>query len=136
MRVVQAMEKHTLPPDVELFDGATAGIDLLDAIADRRKVIIIDAISGSAEPGTVLRLKPEDLLPQESPSVSLHELGFLETLTIAELLGSAPTEVIILGVKPYSIECGLELSPEIKRLVPRIIDLVLAELESAGENQP
>lgn len=136
VHVVQALEERALPTDVELFDGATAGIDLLDTIADRRKVIVIDAISGSAEPGTVLRLSPADLLPRETPSVSLHELGFLETLTIAGLIGAAPAEVVIIGVKPYSIECGLELSPELKRLVPRIIDLVLAELESAGEDRP
>ena len=57
VRVVEAMQKLDLPPEVELFDGATAGMDLLNVLADRRKVIVIDAIEGDYEPGTVLRLR-------------------------------------------------------------------------------
>ncbi len=130
VRVIEAMGERPIPPGVELFDGATAGIDLLDALADRRKVIVIDAMDGHCEPGTVLRLCPEDLTPSPGQSVSLHEVGFLETLTIAGRLGAAPEEVVIYGVQPQVVECGLDLSPEISRLVPRIIELVMADVDS------
>ena len=129
VRVVEAMAEMELPPDVELFDGATAGLDLLDVMADRRRVIVIDAVEGDTAPGTVLRLGPEDLVPRDGGGVSLHEIGLLEALTLAKRLGIAPQEVVVLGVMPQSVECGLELSPEIARLVPEIIKLVLAELK-------
>ena len=128
VRVVQAMEGVELPRDVELFDGATAGLDLVDALADRRKVIVIDAIEGDSEPGTVLRLSPEELAPRNAQSVSLHEIGLLDALVAAEQLGVRPKEVVIFGVKPKEVSCGLELSPEIDRLVPEIIELVMADL--------
>lgn len=130
VRVVQALERLALPPDVELFDGATAGLDLLDVLADRRKVIVIDAIAGDSAPGTVLRLTPADLVPHPGRPVSLHEVGFVETLTMARHLGIAPAQVVVLGVKPYDIACGLDLSPEIARLVPRLMELVLAEVQA------
>ncbi len=130
VRVVQAMEGLVLPPDVELFDGATAGLDLLDVLADRRKVIAIDAIAGDSAPGTVLRLSPDDLVPEESHRVSLHEIGFLETLAAAEQLGVAPQELVVFGVKPLDVSYGLDLSPKIARLLPRIVELVLSELET------
>ena len=129
VRVVQAMERMELPRDVELFDGATAGLDLIDVLADRRKVIVIDAIEGGAEPGTVLRLGPEDLAPCNGKGVSLHEIGLLEALTVARQLGTAPHEVVIFGIKPKVVDYGLTLSPEIAQLVPRIIESVLAELD-------
>ena len=129
VRVVEAMAEMELPPDVELFDGATAGLDLLDVLADRRRVVVIDAVKGDYEAGTVLRLGPEDLLPSDGRGVSLHEIGLLEALMLAERLGTPPQEVIVLGVKPRDVGCGLALSPEIARLVPRIIELVLTELE-------
>lgn len=129
VRVVEAMERIDLPPDVELFDGATAGLDLLDALAGRRKVIVIDAIGGDSEPGTVLRLSPEDLVALDGRGMSLHEIGLLETLTAAKQLGVAPQELVVLGVKPRDVSCGLTLSPETARLVPEIVELVLAELE-------
>ncbi|UCG15951.1 MAG: hydrogenase maturation protease [Phycisphaerales bacterium] len=128
VRVVEAMERLELPPEVELFDGATAGLDLVDVLADRCKVIVIDAIDGDSKPGTVLRLTPEDVAPQEDRGVSLHEIGLLETLMVARQLGVAPQETIIFGVKPHDVGCGLDLSAEMARLVPRIIGLVLAEL--------
>lgn len=130
VRVIEAMQKMNLPPDVELFDGATAGLDLLDVLADRRKVIVIDAMDGEAAPGTVVRLQPSDLAPQSSAGLSLHEIGLLETLITAERLGIRPEEVVVLGVKPKDLSHGLDLSPEIAELVPRIVDMVLAELRS------
>jgi hydrogenase maturation protease len=134
VRVVQALEQMPLPPDVEVFDGATAGVDLLDVLAGRRKVVVIDAIAGDSAPGTVLRLTPDDLVPRHQQGVSLHDLGLLETLALAKQLDLAPEEVIIIGVKPHNVACGLELSAEIARAVPGIIDLVLAELEQSRES--
>ena len=128
VRVVQAMEGVELPRDVELFDGATAGFDLVEILADRRKVIVIDAIEGDSEPGTVLRLSPEELAPRDSQNVSLHEIGVLEALRMVRHIGTPPDEVVIFGVKPKEVSCGLELSPEIDRLVPEIIELVMADL--------
>lgn len=129
VRAVEAMQRLDLPRGVELFDGATAGLDLLDVLADRRKVIVIDAIEGEVDPGTVLRLGVDDLVPREGRGVSLHELGFMETLAVARRLGIAPQEVIVLGVKPKDVSWGLDLSPEIDRLVPEIVRHVVGELE-------
>ena len=130
VRVIEAMERLELPANVELFDGATAGLDLLGVLVGRRKVIVIDAIDAECEPGTVLRLDPEDLVLQGDPGVSLHEIGLMETLAAAKQLGIAPREVVILGVKPKDVCHGLALSPEISGLVPTIVDRVTAELET------
>jgi hydrogenase maturation protease len=128
VRVVESMERMNLPHGVELFDGATAGLDLLDAIAGRRKVIVIDAMQGDLGPGTVLRLGPEDLASPAGPGLSLHEVGLLEALAAAGRLGIAPEEVVILGVKPKDCSYGLALSPEIESLLPKVAEAVLAEL--------
>ena len=101
-------------------------------LTGRRKVIVIDAIEGDYEPGTVLRLRPEDLAPGAGGSISAHEIGVLETLAAARQLGTCPQEVVVLGVKPFDTGCGLELSAEITRLVPQIIELVQKELAGDG----
>jgi hydrogenase maturation protease len=131
VRVVEAMGQMSLPSDVEILDGGTAGVDLLDALADRQKVIVIDAIAGDIAPGTVLRLEPDDLVPRHTPGISLHDLGLVETLALARQLNVSPREVVIIGAKPHSIDCGLELTPAAQRLVPEIIALVMAELQQA-----
>jgi len=128
---VEAMDRLKLPDNVELLDGGTAGADLLDAIAERRKVIVIDALDADVEPGTILRLKPEDLLTDYSGGMSLHEFGVADTLRMARHLKCEPKEVIIIAVKPMNIEPGIGLTEQMTALLPKIIECVLTEIRTA-----
>jgi len=127
--------RPTLPDDVELYDGGTFGIDLLDTIANRRKVIVIDAVRADAAPGTVLRFTAADLVRPGRPDLSLHQVGLFETLAMARQLGCAPEEVVIFGIVPMALEPGLELSPQVAAVVPRVVDLVLAELNKRDQGK-
>ena len=129
MRVVEAMQGINLPRNVELVDGGTAGLDLLDVVADRRKVIVIDVVQADNKPGTVLRFGADDFTPQGVATVSLHQVGLLETLMMAKHLGCAPRPVVIFGIEPKEMGYGLELSAQVVAVVPSVINLVLAELE-------
>ena len=128
VRVIEQMQKMHLPDDVEVIDGGTAGADLLDVLAERRKVIVIDAVQADCEPGTVLRFTADDLTQPDGVGMSLHELGLGEALTMTRKLECAPEDVVVFGIKPKDISCGLELSEEIAASVPKVIELVLAEI--------
>ncbi len=127
IRVIEQMQKMHLPDDVELVDGGTAGADLLDVLAERRKVIVIDAVQADCEPGTVIRFTADDLVRPEGVGMSLHELGLGEALTMTRQLGCAPKEVVVFGIKPKDIGCGLELSEKIAASVAKVIELILGE---------
>ena len=129
VRVIEQMQTMHLPDYVELIDGGTAGADLLDALAERRKVIIIDAVQADCEPGTVLRFTTDDLVRPDGVGMSLHELGLGEALTMTRQLGCTPEDVVVFGIKPKDIECGIELSEKIMSSVPKVIELVLEEIE-------
>jgi hydrogenase maturation protease len=127
---VEAMERLKPLDNVELLDGGTAGADLLDAIADRHKVIVIDALDADVEPGTILRLKPEDLLNDSANNISLHEYGIADTLRMARHLHCEPKEVIIIGVKPLDLNPGIGLSKEMTARMPKIIECILSEIKT------
>jgi hydrogenase maturation protease len=128
VRVIEQMQKIPLPDDVELIDGGTAGADLLDVLAERRKVIVIDAIQADCEPGTVLRFTADELTQPDGVGMSLHELGLGGALAMTKQLGCEPKEVVVFGIKPRDISCGLELSKEITASLPKVVELVLAEI--------
>jgi len=128
VRVMEQMQKMHLPDDVELVDGGTAGADLLDVLAERRKIIVIDAVQADCEPGTVLRFTADDLVRPDGVGMSLHELGLGEALTMTRQLGCEPKDVVVFGIKPKDIRWGLELSEEITASVPKVVELVLAEI--------
>ncbi|MDI6814749.1 MAG: HyaD/HybD family hydrogenase maturation endopeptidase [Dehalococcoidales bacterium] len=133
VRVIQRMHGMELPKYIELFDGGTAGFDLLNTLAGRSKIIVIDAVQLRHEPGAIIRLKPKDILQRGISFASLHQIGLLEALSAAEQLGCAPQQIVIFGVQPKKLSWGLELSPEVASAVPRVIELVLAELGIRGK---
>ncbi len=130
IHAVRCLAERALPPGVEVLDGGTSGADLVDHLAGRAKVVVIDAASGNGPPGTIYRCKASELIAQEG-SLSLHEFGLADSLHMAEQLGCAPQSVIVLGVQPATLEPGMELSPEIAAVLPHIIKLALAEAASA-----
>lgn len=126
--VIKALDDVEVPPSVELLDGGTAGADLLDFICNRQKVIFIDAVKADAAPGSIFRMTAENLTENLGQRVSLHEFGLVETLLMAKQLNCAPRQVILFGVTPKDISCGIGLSEELKAAVPRVIELLLNEL--------
>ena len=131
VRVIEAMADLTLPADISLLDGGTYGIDLIDDISGKRKVIVVDAADGGSEPGTVYRISADELFEKTEGSISLHEFGLFEVLRTARCLGCAPREVIIFGVQPKEVCLSLELSDEVKAAVPQVIERVLAEIHGS-----
>jgi len=128
VRVIEAMQDMKLPENVELLDGGTASIDILENLKNREKVIIIDTVKGGGEPGTVYRFTPADIRVKKKMYTSLHQVGILEALTMFEYTGGTPRDITIYGIEPEKMELGLELSPEISAVIPRVIELVLAEI--------
>ncbi len=129
VRVIEAMQDMALPANVELLDGGTASADLIDYLSNRDKVIIVDAVQGKREPGTLYRFTPTDIKVQKDIHTSVHQIDLLEALTMAEYLGGVPQNIIIYGIEPKELGWGLELSPEVAAVVPKVIKLVLAQLE-------
>ncbi len=128
VRVIEHMQTMTLREDVQLVDGGTSGTDLLDVLADREKVIVVDAIDTDCAPGTVLRFGLDQLMQKDCAAISLHELGIAETVNMTRQLGCEPKEVIVFGIQPQKIDCGLELSQNMQHVVRQVAELILAEL--------
>ncbi|HAI49184.1 MAG TPA: hydrogenase 2 maturation endopeptidase, partial [Enterobacteriaceae bacterium] len=52
VRAIQTLEAHyQIPPEVELFDGGTSGMELMEAMADRDLLIVVDAVRSNHEAG-------------------------------------------------------------------------------------
>jgi len=128
VRVIEAMKDNNLPDNVEILDVGIGALDIIDIIANREKVIIIDAVRGGSEPGAVYRFAPNDIAIQSPTPISVHQFDIPGTLNMAELVGCMPQQVIIFGIEPKRLEWGLELSPEVAAVIPRVIELITSEL--------
>lgn len=125
-RVIEEMKKMRLSDQIELFDMGTSTMDLIYHLEEVNKLIVIDAIKAGGAPGTIYRMKPDDLLPSGKGPVSLHDIGLLETLNMAKKRGQE-VDTIVIGVEPKTLDWGMELSDEVKQRIPDLIEAVLKE---------
>jgi hydrogenase maturation protease len=130
VHVANELMKKELPSNISVVEGGTDGFRLLNVITEADRLIVIDAVKGGGKPGTIYRFNIEDV--KNAPSgfkTSVHQIGILEVIDLSNLIGKTPKTTII-GIEPKSLEMSLELSPEIKERIPKIIELVLKEIET------
>lgn len=129
-QIVAALAGKPLPASVEVMDGATAGFDLALLLADRRAVVVVDAVAGPWPPGTIVRLDGAELAGG-ALGTSSHEAGLGDALEVVRRLGRAPTTVVLLGIAAASVEPGDGLTAAVAAAVPELVEKVVAEVAAA-----
>jgi len=132
---VQALqERYELPPGLEVLDGGTSGLDLLPYIENRDRVLFVDAVNFRKEPGYIGILENQEIPVFFAPKDSLHHLGLMDILAAAQLLGTAPKEVCLIGIQPQILELGLDLSDLLQGKMEELLGLITARLKEWGMN--
>ena len=130
IRVAEKMKQMSLPADVEVIDGGVGGLNLQYCVEGRKKVIVVDAVKAGAPPGTLFRFTDKDLAAKKGVMRSAHGIDFSDVVSIVNFLGTRPDEIVFLGIEPESLDAGMELSPNIEKMVPVLINLVMKEIGS------
>ena len=134
VHMLKELEKENLPQNVELIEAGTAGLELAHLIEDADFLIIIDAVNAEASPGELFRFHPKDItIMPEQFQVSFHQVGILDALSVINLFGNSPP-TIIYGVQPKSLDWGLELTPELSAVVPKLKEYILKEIDYINAN--
>lgn len=133
IRVVEKLyDLYEFPENVSLVDGGVLGLNLMGMISQADHLIVIDAIRNKGSAGDLYRLEGDAIPERIRAKNSLHQIDFLEALTLCQALDKVP-KTVILGVEPEDMETlSLELTATIRGKIDRVIDMVLAELELLG----
>jgi hydrogenase maturation protease len=128
VHAVKAVQgRFLVPPEMEIVDGGTAGLNLLPFLESRDRVLFVDAVDFGQEPGFMGELA-NDAIPAlfGKDKSSLHHLGLAEVLALARLLEILPKEICLIGIQPQAMEPGLELTEllqgKLERLIAHISD--------------
>nr|NLI51085.1 hydrogenase maturation protease [Propionibacterium sp.] len=122
---------------VEYVDGGTQGLELLPTVSDAHALLILDAVAPPADgsaPGSVVRLAGDQVPRLLAAKLSPHQVGLLDVLTAARLLGREPARVEVVGVVPADVDLRVGLSvpvvaalDEAVALASEVVDELLAE---------
>jgi hydrogenase maturation protease len=126
--VSKVLEKMKLPENVEMMEVGEFASLIPNDIEGRAKLIVIDVFRTGDEPGTIVRLKPEEIPIPWDDATDVAKFHLLETLQQLYLMGTYP-ETILIGVVPKDIKTiSTELTPEIESKIPEVIDLIMKEI--------
>lgn len=134
VRVIEVLEqRYVLPDNVDVLDGGTAGMELLEAMASRTHLIIVDAIvSRKSEPGELLILRDEEVPVLFNNKISPHQLGLSDVLSALRFTGEFPDRITLVGVIPHSLEPNIGLTPTVEASLEPALQAVLAALQESG----
>ena len=102
------------------------GVALLNLLEDTRFAILVDAVQSGATPGTIHRLKEDQLESFAHGSASAHGWGVAETLSLGRQLAPAslPVELIVIGIEAGCLALGESLSPEVGSSLPEVARMI------------
>ena len=133
VRVVEALaERYVLPAEVEVVDGGTAGMDLLNTVAGCDHLLICDAVRTGGPPGSMVKLVGAQVPALFQTRCSPHQLGLSDLLATLTLTGEAPATLTLIGIVPTDLGLGLELSDEAAEAAGRAVEELAVELRGLG----
>jgi hydrogenase maturation protease len=139
--VEEFYQQYTFPDHVQLMDGGTQGLALVPYVQQADVLIIFDAIDYGLPPGTMKVIRDQEVPNfMGAKKMSLHQTGFQEVLSTAELLGNYPSKLLLIGVQPVDLEdYGGSLRPQVKAQIEPALQAAinfLAELNIAVNRRP
>lgn len=134
VRCVEALhQRFEFPAHVNLVDGGTQGMYLLDYVCSSPRVLVFDAIDFKLEPGTLKVFRDAEVPVWSDTMMSLHQATFQELLSLARLRDRFPASITLIGVQPDVLDdLGGSLSPRVRARVDEAVALGLAELATWG----
>ncbi|NMM27150.1 MAG: HyaD/HybD family hydrogenase maturation endopeptidase [Glaciimonas sp.] len=135
VRCVEILQqRYEFASNVQLIDGGTQGLYLIQHVQCADYLLIFDAVDYGLAPGEMKVIENEDV-PKYlgAKKMSLHQTGFQEVLALAQFTGRYPKEVVLIGCQPEEIEdYGGSLSPLLKVAIEPALQHALACLTNWG----
>jgi hydrogenase maturation protease len=127
--VARALLARGLPPAVKVQDFGIRSFDLAYALTEGYEaIILVDAVSQRASPGTVFLIEPEvGGFEAGVSSADAHTMNPVAVIQMAERLGGIKGKLFLVGCEPRILDSEdgeMELSDEVRRGVPRALEMI------------
>lgn len=128
--VARAMGAKNLP-NTTILEESGEGAALLEAWAGADAVILIDAVSSGAAPGTLHRFDARsERIPAIFSRFSSHAFGVAEAVELARTMNELPPRIVVFGIEGKAFEMGIGLSPEVVTAARIAVRAVAHEVRS------
>ena len=113
--------RRGVAPGVRVLEREGEPSGLLDAWEAEPEVVLVDAVSSGAKPGTVYRADALDApLSPELFRASTHHLSVAEAVELGRALGRLPQRLEIYAIEGRDFTAGSGLTAEVERAVEQV----------------
>lgn len=117
------------PEDARVIEQSGEAASLMEAWAGWDTILLLDAVSTGAPPGTIHRLDvSRDQVPSDFFHCSTHSFGLADSIEMARALDELPDKVVVFGIEGISFEIGDGLSDEVAAALDKTVDQILREI--------
>lgn len=119
--VYDYLRQLELPEEVEIYEGGTAGLNLIPLLEQGGRVIFVDSVSGFTSEGSIVILDQRAIVENVPSPAYGHDIGLPHVLSLLPQVtdGMPPHEVLLIGIEGEWSEATIKKSA----------DLCLAEIE-------
>lgn len=135
IKAVREIAKQT--KRFQITEAYTGGISLMEKMVGYQRAVIIDAMhSGKYPPGYICRLSLDEAFRYRN-LLSSHDCPLNTALEIGRSAGlKLPTEIVIWAVEVSDLDSySEELTPDVAKALPQVVELVLEELNQGHTNE-
>ncbi len=130
IRVARRLGEKLRDPDVEIVDGGTGGLHLLEYFLDHDRVVLVDAATDGGTPGSVSVSKPV-YGRDYPPTLVAHDIGLKDVLDAVALMDRKP-ETWLVTITVAEVDApSLLLSPAVEAAVEPAVIRILEVLAAA-----
>ena len=116
--------------DMLIIESSGDGAALIEIWETTSMVILIDAASSGAKPGTIYRFDAStQSIPVGFAFHSTHAFGVAEAIGLADALQRLPPWLIVYAIEGKHFSAGIGLSPEIAQAAQKVVEQVILEAQ-------
>jgi hydrogenase maturation protease len=129
LRVAEVLNDRKLP-GVRVSSHSREGFSLLNTWDGTEAVILIDAVSSGAKPGTVFRFVADSIpIPRDIFLQSTHSISVGEAIELAQTMNQLPPWCIVFGIEGERFDFGTSLTPAVAEAVPLLVDMIVKTIK-------
>jgi hydrogenase maturation protease len=119
--------------NVMIIEETGEGASLLESWKGADTVIIVDATSSGAKPGTIHRVDARARqIPRGLLHYSTHAFSVGEAVELARVMGQLPPHILVYGIEGERFEDGMELSGAVRESVGGVVELLLKQVRASA----
>ena len=125
--------RYEIPDEVTVLDVGTPGLDLVPYLSGADVLLLVDTVRSDGPPGAIRTYDKATLLRSKlPPRLSPHDPAVGQCLAMLEIAGSAPRELLLIGIVPEKTSFGPGLSDPVQSAIPVVVARIADELQARG----